>query len=288
MTWSRCDVIQPSSSGERALDLLGAQRSVGLHDEIARRAPHAEGEHGDVFRRRRELGLGDGGHAGHHEDPRLQQEGEARRAQRVDAVDAPHPLRLPLRLGRAPRAPAPVADEDEHHAGGQLHHHRARRRVAVGNQRLPARDEHGDGDDRHQGDHPAQHVAQPLPQAALGRQQQDHRGERDGLQGHHEPDQEQVKQQWAPPIGQVGANLHDTSAPRPDSSPPGRRRRVVALPRATTRAVSPALPPSMRNDHGQEAAGGSPPRSVSETTPPLRDRRPSSMPSILAPAAPRH
>ena len=49
MTWSRCEVIHCSSAVERALDLGGAQRRVGLHDEEARRAQHAEGEHGEVL-----------------------------------------------------------------------------------------------------------------------------------------------------------------------------------------------------------------------------------------------
>ena len=44
-----------------------------------------------------------------------------------------------------------------------------------------------------------EHVAQALHEPALGREQQDHRRQRDGLEGDHEPDQEQVKQQLRTP-----------------------------------------------------------------------------------------
>ena len=216
--------------------------------------------------------------------------------QRVDAVDAPHPPRLALRLRRAPLAPAPVGDDDEHHADGQLHRQRARRRIAVGDERLAPGDEHDEGDDGHEGEHPAEHVAQALHEAALGRQQQDHRGERDGLQGDHESDQEQVQQHCAPPIGQVEPNLHGATGRGRDS--PTRRgggSRVVALPRATTRAASPpALPPWLRMQKVDEGPPGARDPVPSMKRPfPVRDRagsvegelqrrRPSSMAWILA------
>ena len=72
-----------------------------------------------------------------------------------------------------------------------------------------------------------EHVAQALHEPALGRQQQDHRRERDGLEGDHEPDQEQVKQHSAPPVGQVGPNLHGTRRRERDSVPAPHDQRTV-------------------------------------------------------------
>ena len=58
----------------------------------------------------------------------------------------------------------------------------------------PLGDQHGDGDDDDEGQHPAEHEADALEHAAIGRQQQDHRAERDRLEVDDQPDQEEIEE----------------------------------------------------------------------------------------------
>jgi hypothetical protein len=120
---------------------------------------------------------------------------------------------------------AGVDDEDEHHAKGEFDHQAGGRRRTVRDQWLAACDEDGEGDYGDEGGEPSEHVADALNGPALRREQQDHPGQRDGLQSDDEPYEEEVKQR------RQGLNGYDSPYGRGDPlRTDGRRPERLSFP----------------------------------------------------------